>query len=368
MRLRGTGRLARAALGTWAIWLGLSMAGVAHGQGQVPGQVPGQGPGQGPGAPQWWLGFIDARGHALLELPPDPKACAALAAVLKQTPLPVPGTLIAGAFKAEAAVPPGARLSFGVTDLRGRYAERVMPRVAALAREADRAQGPCWHLVEAGTEAPGYIAEEELIAFGTWPPRRLAVRVAAPDWRSYGDIPAGAGGDARYTAMQEVPAPWRARVDPLLPGYTQVFGQSFEAVLKPGGAPQALTLIGAINDGAGPAGKGEAYNTLNLIVGGAGDAPLSSPVTSPSSSSSSSFSPASSALPRPLYQAGPSGGVALNRAGSFVAQVVAAVDLDGDGVDEIVLRARYFAGGNLKVLKLVGDRLVEIRQTAYDGE
>jgi hypothetical protein len=127
-----------------------------------------------------------------------------------------------------------------------------------------------------------------------------------------------------------------------MPQFTQAFGQSFSAVLTRGGAPETLTLIGAINDAPGLAGGAQAYNTLNLIV--------------------------RDGVAAPVYQSGPSGGTAKNRAGSFVAQAVAAVDLDGDGIDEIVLRARYFEGGNLKVLKLVQGRLVEIRQTAYEGE
>jgi hypothetical protein len=229
-------------------------------------------------------------------------------------------------------------LLFGVADLRGRYVERVLPRVAAIARADEHEQGACWYLAEAGTEAPGYVAEEDTLAIATLPPRRLALRLANEDWRSYGSA---APVDGRFAAMEGAPAAWRARVEKLLPGYTQVYGQGFSAVLEKGGAPQNLRLIGAIDDG-----KGEAYNTVNLIL--RGDTEKAGEV--------------------PLYQAGPSGGVAANRAGSFVAQAVAAADLDGDGVDEIILRARYFSGGNLKVLKLVNGALVEIRQSAYEGE
>ena len=70
----------------------------------------------------------------------------------------------------------------------------------------------------------------------------------------------------------------------------------------------------------------------------------------------------------PLFQAGPSGGIERDRAGSYVAQVAGVIDLDGDGVDEIVLRARYFNGGNLKILKLVSGKLILARETAYEGE
>ncbi|MDB5805416.1 MAG: hypothetical protein JWN73_2738 [Betaproteobacteria bacterium] len=292
---------------------------------------------QAQGAAQWWIGFVDTRNHAFLELPATREACAAREAALKRAPQAA-GTLLAGALKPEAFVPPGARLLFGVSDLRGRYVERVLPRVAAIARADEREQGACWYLAEAGTEPTGYIAEEDTLAIATLPPRRLALRLASGDWRSYGSA---AQVDGRFAAMEGAPAAWRARVEKLLPAYTQVYGQGFSAVLEKGAAPQNLGLIGAIDDG-----KGEAYNTLNLILRADGE----------------------KAGEAPLYQSGPSGGVAANRAGSFVAQAVAAVDLDGDGVDEIILRARYFSGGNLKVLKLVNGALMEIRQSAYEGE
>jgi hypothetical protein len=300
-------------------------------------------------AARWWLGFMDTRGHAFLELPQDARQCAARAEQFKRIN-PAPGSVIAGALKPESHVPAGTRLLFGVTGLRGEYDERVLTRVAAIAREAERPEGACWYLAEPATTAADYRAEEERMIFATLPPRRLAPRLAADDWRAYGTVAPEAAGDRRFAGMEEAPADWRARVEARLPGYTQVYGQRLEAVLEKGGAPQPLLLIGAINDGDGPAGKGEAYNTLNMIF------------------RSGERNEGGQEAGAPLYLAGPSGGVAKNRAGSFVAQAVAALDLDGDGIDEIVLRARYFTGGNLKVLKLVKGRYTELRQSAYEGE
>lgn len=297
---------------------------------------------------QWWIGFVDTRNHAFLELPASSEDCAARAAALKRAPQ-APGTVLAGSLKPERFVPPGARLSFGVSDLRGRYVERVLPRVAAIARADESERGACWYLAEAGTEAPGYVAEEDVLALATLPPRRLTLRLAPEDWRAYGISGPDAAGDGRFGAIEGLSPAWRARVEKLLPSFTQVYGQSFTAVLEKGGAPQNLNLIGAIDDGKNSDGsKGEAYNTLNLIARDANSG--------------------SSGEDKPLYVSGPSGGVAANRAGSFVGQVVAAVDLDGDGIDEIILRARYYSGGNLKVLKLVGGMLTEVRQSAYEGE
>jgi hypothetical protein len=310
----------------WLPWMSLWIAGAAFAQGPA----------------GWWLGFVDTRGHAFLELPGDAHLCEARTAAITRLPAPAPGTLVLGAIKAASYLPPGAHLTFGVTDLGGRYGERVLPRVAAIVRDDEARKGPCWLLAEAGTEAAGYVAEEDRLAFGTYPPRPLTVRQAPEDWQSYGGTSGAAATDARFNPIQGLPQAWRERVALLLPGFTQVYGQSFSAVLTAGGKPQALSLIGAINDGSRTAGEAPAYNTLNLILR-AGEE-------------------------RPLYQAGPSGGVAQNRAGSFVAQAVAAVDLDGDGIDEIILRARYYEGGNLKVLKLVAGQLVEIRQSAYEGD
>lgn len=292
--------------------------------------------------PLWWLGFVDTRGHAFLELPADVRQCEARAAALKKLAAPATGTVVPGTIKVETHLPPGARLTFGVATLDGRYGERVLPRAAAIVRDDEARKGPCWFFAEAGTEAAGYIAEEDRLAIGTHPPRPLTIRVAPEDWQSYGGAPGVAPPDARFNPMEAAPQAWRDRVARLLPRHTQVYGQTLSAVLSPGGKPETLTLIGAINDGPGATGEAEAYNTVNLILRAGEEAPL--------------------------YLAGPSGGAAKNRAGSFVAQAVAAVDLDGDGIDEIILRARYYEGGNLKVLKLVGGRLVEIRQSAYEGE
>ena len=291
---------------------------------------------------RWWLGFADTNGRVFLELPNDARLCAARDALVKRATQAVPGSVVQGPLKAEAQVPPNARLGFGATDLAGRHSEHVLTRVSAVVRDDVARQGPCWFLAEAGTDTPGYMAQEDRLVIGTHPPRKLAVRAAPDNWKSYGGAPADAPPDARFKSMDGLPPAWRERVAALMPQYTQVFGQEFSAVLSVGGVPENLTLIGAINDTPGAAGSAQAYNTLNLIV--------------------------RNDVAAPLFQSGPSGGTAKNRAGSFVAQAVAAVDLDGDGIDEIVLRARYFEGGNLKVLKFVKGRLVEIRQTAYEGE
>ena len=291
----------------------------------------------------WWIGFIDARDRALLEIPGDARACAARDAMARRG---IPGSAPTAPLRPESQLPPGARLVFGVTDITGAYAERVMTRVVAITHEDEgrrRAlRGPCWLLAEAGTDAPGYRVVEDRLAFGTHPPRALAVRAVDAGWRGYGPLADAPGADARFVAGADMPAAWRARVSNALPAATQMYGQAFTATLNPRLGPESLLLIGAIGGAGGTDGVTATYNTVNLIVREGHD--------------------------EALYQAGPSGGIERDSAASFVAQVVAAVDLDGDGIDELVIRARYFAGGNIRVLKWSGRRYFEVRQTGYEGD
>lgn len=302
-------------------------------------------------AQQWWPGFIDTKGKAFLELPGGTKLCATAREALRHAKLEA-GGVIALPLKVEALLPRGARLVFGVADFAGVASERVLTRIVAIERGTDK--GACAHLAEPGADAPGYKAEEDRLAFGVHPPRPLKFRTPAQEWKSFGEAGGGATGgamiDARFAAASDTPPAWRARVAPLLPGFTDVFGQPFEAVLEPGGAAQPLSLIGALVS----AGAGATYSTLNLIVRGASLAAAAAARDSESQP--------------PLFQSGPSGGIERNRAQSYVGQVAGMVDLDGDGVDEVVLRARYFSGGNLKILKFSGGKFGLARETAYEGE
>ena len=68
-----------------------------------------------PSAALWWPGFIDVKGKVFLELPADAKLCATAREALRRARLE-PGRIIALPLKAEALLPRGARLAFGVTD------------------------------------------------------------------------------------------------------------------------------------------------------------------------------------------------------------------------------------------------------------
>jgi hypothetical protein len=296
---------------------------------------------QAPGAARWWPGFIDTRGKAFLELPEDARLCAAARDAVRKAAVE-PGRVVLLPHKAEALVPAGARLVFGVVDGANSASERVFTRIVTIARGSDK--GACAYLAEAGAEAAGAAIEEDRSAIGVYPPRRVSVKPPDESWKSYGLAnTSGTATDARFAPPGDAPAAWRARIVPLLGEPAELFGHTFHAVLAPGQPPTALALVGAIANSAAP---GPTYNTVNLIVGMTPDGTAAGT----------------------LYQAGPSGGIERNRSGSFAAQVMLVADLDGDGVDEVILAARYYAGGNLKVLKFTNGRFTEVRQTAYEGE
>ncbi len=297
----------------------------------------------------WWPGFIDARGKAFLELADDTKLCALARDALRKAAAEA-GRVITLPLKVETLLPRDARLAFGVIDTAGHTSERVMPRVVTIARGTDK--GACAHIAEAGAEAPGYTVEEDRTAFGVHPPRPLLLRAPLDAWKSFGQAGAPGTSDARFVAAADAPPAWRARVTPFVPAPLEVFGQRFAAVLERGREATLLALNGAI-------AVSPEFDTLNLIAREG----LANPVLA-----SSVGSLAQEGQSVTLLQSGPSGGFVKNRAGSFVAQVVGALDLDGDGVDEIVLRARYYSGGNLKILKFSGGKLIEVRQSAYEGE
>lgn len=299
-----------------------------------------------PGKALWWPGFIDARGKAFLELSDDAKLCALARDALRKAAA-APGRVIALPVKVETLLPRDARLTFGVIDTQGVASERVMTRVVTIARGGDK--GACAHIAEAGADAPRYVAEEDRTAFGVHPPRPLAFRAPLEAWRSYGAIASVANADARFAPAADAPAAWRTRVTAITASPAEIFGQRFAAVLTSGAATEALALNGAIAAegnvaiASQSARSSATYNTVNLIVRDAVEG-------------------------QPLFQSGPSGGIERNRAGSYVAQVAGTIDLDGDGVEEVILRTRFYSGGNLKILQWLNGKFVEVRQSAYEGE
>lgn len=310
------------------------------------GAAHAQAPVAADGKALWWPGFIDARGKVFLELADDANLCT-LARDTVRRAAAKPGRVLPLPLKAETLLPQGARLVFGVIDTAGAASERVLTRIVTIARGADK--GACAHLAEAGADVPGYVADEDRTAFGVHPPRPLAFRAPREAWRSYGAIASTMTADARFASAADAPAAWRTRITPIYASAAEIFGQRFAAVLSSGAAVETLALNGAIAaDGIiaieSKSNRSSAtYNTVNLIARDAADGGV-------------------------LFQAGPSGGIERSRAGSYVAQVAGTMDLDGDGVDEIILRARYYSGGNLKILKWLNGKFVEVRQSAYEGE
>ena len=295
---------------------------------------------------RWWLGFIDLSDRAFLEIPAEPRSCAERDRLVGRTPAS-PGAVLLSARSAAAEFPAGARLVAGVSDFAGGSQERVFPRVAAVVRDDENIRASqlqaCWFLAEAGAERPGYRAQEDRLAVGVHPPRPLSVRVHEDNWRSYGGSPGTVGADNRFLAEAEAPGWVRELVGRMLPGADQLHAQAFSAVQSAGGEPERFWLIGGIRGSDRDPALPNTFETLNMIVGAGAER-------------------------RVFFQAGPSGGIGRNRAGSFIAQVVASVDLDGDGVEELVLRARHYAGGSLLVLRRDGSGFAVARRGGYEGE
>ena len=301
---------------------------------------------QAQGTGLWWLGMIDANDRAFFEMPPAPGDCAARDLLVRSLGGGA-GTLLLSRVPAAREVPADARLTFSVLDLQGGGRERVLTRVAAIVREEESGRPllapACWYLAEAGPEGGTYQVLEDRVAIALHPPRQVVVRATEGTWMSFGESPAAPGAAARSAAAAALPDAIRRRLAALLSDADQFHAQPFVAVLDPRRGPESMWLLGAIGRPDGPAAEAATYYTVNQVV-------------------------RADAAAAPLYQAGPSGGLARDRAGSFVAQVVAALDLDGDGVDELVLRLRYYSGGNLQVLKWTGTRFTVLRQGGYEGE
>jgi hypothetical protein len=319
---------------------------------------------------RWWLGFIDAEDRAFFEIPREARACAERDAAVRRAEA-APGAVVVAPRDAGALIGPGERLSFAVIDAQGVGSVRVLTRLVAITREEEgrrlALEPPCWYLAQAGEYGAHYRVTEDRLAVAVHPPRPLRLRAVDRGWRAL-DATHGAGDatpgaldakpgalDAKPGALDGKPTPpgaegfptaWQRMLARALPGAALWHAQPFGAVRVAGGAADALLLLGAV---AAPGAEVDApgtYNTLNMIVADSADP----------------------AQALPLFQSGPSGGHARSPEASYVAQIAAVVDLDGDGVDELIVRARHFAGGTLRVLRWTGARYVEIRRGGYEGE
>jgi len=296
---------------------------------------------------RWWLGFVDQAGRAFLEIPAQARTCAERARLAARA-APAPGEVVISSLPAASQLPYGARLTFGVADLAGEYGERVFTRIAAIGREDERArpslQPACLYLVEAGAARPGSRVQEDRVAVGVHPPRRVLVARHDDAWRSFGGSAGVVGADSRFAAEADAPGWVLALVRRFLPGAQQFHAQPFDGTFTAGATPERLWLVGGIQDGDGGAGQPGTYNTVNLVVQEA------------------------SGASEILYRSGPSGGIGRDRAASFVAQVAATLDLDGDGADEVLLRVRHYAGGSLMVLRREGRAFGVTRMGGYEGD
>ena len=296
----------------------------------------------------WWLGFIDARDRAFLEIP-IAAGCPERDALVKRSGAQ-PGQVVTSRRRVAEFIAAGERLTFVVADAAASRGERVMTGVVAIVREDEGARGllapSCWYLAEAGTQVHAYMAREDRVAVGVHPPRALHLRIFEQTWQAFQGRPRHVSPTESEATDGQAPFWIAERINEWLPDASQIHVQPFNATLDPARGPEPMWLIGATARGDAAASAPGTFNTVNAIV-----------------------RPGAAAAPQaPLYRAGPSGGLTFDRAGSFVAQIVAAVDLDGDGIEELLVRARYYAGGNLKVLRWNGHSYGVVREGGYEGE
>lgn len=310
--------------------------------------LPGRpGAAAGPAAPAWRLGFADG-GRRFLEVPPTDALCEEKDRLLlaemgnpcevepaDRTPIPL------ALSKAEALQRSGlaSRREWWVLGLDGR-AERVsFPRLVALYAEAGAA-GCYFQATEAAAErvpAEGPTEENLFFAFSSEPVPRPAVRRATGDWelfdRAEGKLP------ARYVDLlrsAELRASLgRAHTD-FAAELTEVFTQTLSARLPGRPGPEPLRLVGWV--ASGPR-TGELATAWALVGEGKKGLQVVAAVRDGSD----------------------------DDGGQYRAEVAAAVDLTGDGADELVLSASYWEGGGFKVFGWLGGKLVQLYDGGYFG-
>lgn len=299
-------------------------------------------------APPWRLGFADGA-RRFLEVPPTDELCEEKEGVLAEiaggpcTPEiadRAPVVLPQGKARALERSALAARREWWILDLEGRLFREEFPHLVGLYPEAGAAG--CYYL------ASGAVAKDRspvegpaegglFFAFPDRPAPVPPVRRVAAEWelfgREDGELP------ARYVALLAGPECRRAlgaRQKAFAAELTEVFSQPFSAQIDRRGRPEALRLVGWAASGPKSGDLDTAWSVCRERGGRL--QPLAV-----------------------VYEA------SADFAGKYRPEVVAAVDLNGDGVDELVLSANYDEGSGYKVFSWKGGRLVQVYDAAYFG-
>jgi hypothetical protein len=298
---------------------------------------------------RWRLGFSDG-GRRFLEVPPTDELCEEKERLLAvavggscapETPDREPVVLPRAQALALQRAGLAERPSWWVLDLDGTLTRQDFPHLVGLYAEAGVAG--CYYLASdaaAKDRSPveGPADEGLFFVFPDRPSSAPPVRRPTADWqlfdRAEGRLP------ARYVDALKGPEGRRAlgaHYGVFAAELYQVFAQPFSARVDPRGRPVALWLVGWVASGP----KSGELDTAWAVCREQG----------------SRLKPLAV-----IYDA------TGDYAGKYRAEVVAAVDLDNDGADELVLSASYGEGSGYKVFTWKAGSLVQAYDAAYFGE
>ncbi|MBI5017948.1 MAG: hypothetical protein HZB55_20970 [Deltaproteobacteria bacterium] len=301
-----------------------------------------------PAAP-WRLGFSE-RGLRLLEVPPLDELCeekdrllleASEGACTPETPDLTPVPLDRDRAPVLRRSRLAERRTWWLLDLRGRSSQVTFPHLVAL-YSASGASG-CYFLASeavARDRAPVEGPTEENLVFAFPEPPRTppAVRRPSGDWTLYDRAETKLPG--RYCDLlkaSEVRVVLGARYAGFASELSQAFAQPFSARLDARGRPETLWLVGWAASGPKSGELDAAWSVCRERAGRL--QPLAV-----------------------VYDAD------ADEDRRYRPELVAAMDLDGDGADELVLSAHYGEGDEVKVFAWRGGGLVPVYDSAYFGQ
>ena len=328
------------------------------------------------GAQPFFTGFADADGNHFIAQPLSRPACQAREALMREAKGLIERT---GQVVVAPQREPERRFAALVFD--GKTAvwhpQLTLPLNVAVRREAtlddkspgSEQQGGCWYasapLQRAGQPIVGTQAQAEevalVVAWSAPGSERSApaLRALPGAWRNYAASPKE--GTVQLTLpLDELPAPllrWLAHPAVVArlgdaqssyrKGLTHVFAQDFSAVLEKERGIEPLQLIGTISATAGGAQYNVAWSINRVMSAATGGAETTL---------------------QPLAVVGPSGDERRTPLTAYAPEVAFVADLDGDGSDEFVLRARHFEGSSIRIWRFGGSGLTEVHRGVYEGQ
>jgi hypothetical protein len=313
------------------------------------------------------MGFVDDDGNAFVELPAALASCESRGTLLAanrafatvgqpmyatELPPPTKGAPSAKAADTRAALPAALAACqsalTNVADGTGQARPLRTERLALIARDASvegkgELKGACWYATHApsknGQPVPASEVKAEEAQWLIAQPGKPApkVRPLVDNWQQFDMAPERLPADAPLRDWLNSRAVRERLGAAYWAGIHTVYAQRFDLRLQAGQPAQPVALIGTISNAGG------AYVTWTAIVRLSGSAP------------------------QVLFESG------VQAKGGYVAQAVAGVVLDGadapsaNSVESLVLRARYYEGGNYRIIGWQGGAMRDVFQSQYLG-